>query len=113
MKTVHFKIFATKCSFCDSVFTTKASARDHELRIHKDPDGTQKKYACELCDFKGHFKNQIKQHMIVHSNSSIRFPCDVCLKEFKAKTYLKIHSKVHLPRTKHSCDICAKEFFNK
>ena len=61
-ETIHFKSNVTKCGYCDKVFQLKSLAKKHELAKHIDPDGLQKKFQCEICDFKSYERADLNYH---------------------------------------------------
>ena len=61
-----------KCEICCKELKTKSALENHKLIEHIDPDGLQKKYHCEKCDFKSHFLQKLKLHIQrVHKDEPI------------------------------------------
>uniref|UniRef100_A0A336MQC0 CSON003984 protein n=1 Tax=Culicoides sonorensis TaxID=179676 RepID=A0A336MQC0_CULSO len=113
----------SKCTICDKILSL-SGLRNHMKIVHRK----EKKYACEMCDFKFAFPGLLKDHISrVHLNE-FKHTCDICKKAFKTVTTMNRHRRnihqvgknsnfirkhmkvVHTKDTKYSCDICDSKF---
>ena len=44
---------------------------------------------------------------------AISVSCDVCKKNFKTKSYLKVHKRIHSEDKPYKCEDCDKSFIKK
>lgn len=59
-----------------------------------------KPYVCNVCDYAGRSKSNLKTHMNRH-NTERRHLCDLCGKKFKSKVTLKSHRLSHTDEGMH------------
>merc|ERR1711915_910985 len=115
-----------ECSECKKLFSTKQSVQIHAENVHlpKDPG----RYTCNLCDYKLHSLEALRQHKRWHANGEkgknqkrgtfqqlteryarkrevsdrpgcISWECSECKKSFSTKYGVQIHAEyVHLPK---------------
>ncbi|XP_075897261.1 zinc finger protein ZFAT [Nelusetta ayraudi] len=93
---------AEKCPYCDSYFLKNSSEYQRHIWAHQG----LKPYACNLCDYAGRSRNNLKTHMNRH-NTERRHLCDLCGKKFKSKVTLKSHRLSHTDEGKRfQCSEC-------
>ncbi|XP_026332002.1 gastrula zinc finger protein XlCGF46.1-like [Hyposmocoma kahamanoa] len=96
------------CPYCSVPFTRDNPPRKH-LRQHE----TEHEKLCNKCGqmFQG---NQFKEHVQKFNvqGHKLRLTCDVCFKEFNAKSNLRDHKAVkhgHIDHA-HICEICGQSY---
>ncbi|KAL3271163.1 hypothetical protein HHI36_021661 [Cryptolaemus montrouzieri] len=102
--TVHTNIKAFICENCGKNFSSASSLRSHLLS-----HGTERKYACKLCEYAGRTASAIYIHMSKHAQDTC--VCEVCSKVFKSNRNLNDHlRRVHSKIKKHVCPSCNRQF---
>ncbi|XP_053688216.1 zinc finger protein 62 homolog [Sabethes cyaneus] len=102
-KLLRHKRDFNQCPVCGVIVKSKLK---HHLMRHSVPGG--RPFKCSECDRAYSFKRSLNDHVRqVHEN--IRYPCDICEKEFVSRDVLRIHRKLHLDES-YQCDICAQTF---
>lgn len=90
-----------KCPICKKVSTTSGNLRQHIKSVH----AKVAKFNCDQCDYSGYEKSNIRQHMIDrHADIKYEdraFKCRIanCSKNFKQKSSLSQHQKIHGKKT--------------
>lgn len=95
-----------KCKKCDKTFS-----RSSYLIAHMREHNGIRPYACHICPSRRYKqKSHLDQHLSVHSG--IRFPCEICGKEYSKKWSLKVHMYSHEPEDKlpYRCEVCGLTF---
>ncbi|XP_067635455.1 uncharacterized protein [Eurosta solidaginis] len=126
-----------KCKYCERCFTTKDLLKRHlranhlgdtthscescplafrlasELRLHstthkdEDPE-TRERNMKALMEIEAKLKQQaLKRYKNIQN---YQYPCDICGKQFKRKSALKLHKLIHSDEKPHICDFCEKRF---
>lgn len=104
MKTVHDS--EKNCEICHQNFTSWDNLKTHVEECHL----AKLNFACDVCDKKFFYKNQLSEHMLEHQKIH---KCDICHKKYKNYRCYKKHIVVHLFKKKFDCSICNKTFFTK
>lgn len=60
-----------------------------------------KPYACNMCDYAGRSRSNLKTHMNRHNSERCHL-CDLCGKKFKSKVTLKSHRLSHTDEGGHT-----------
>lgn len=60
-----------------------------------------KPYACNMCDYAGRSRSNLKTHMNRHNSERCHL-CDLCGKKFKSKVTLKSHRLSHTDEGRHT-----------
>ncbi|XP_055707326.1 zinc finger protein 37-like [Phlebotomus papatasi] len=79
------------CRFCNVVYSCQGNLTRHIRVVHEK----KLDYVCKLCDKKFSQSNNLKLHMITHTD--MKFECDVCKRLFKNPRSLRNHKQEHLP----------------
>lgn len=70
----------------------------------------EKKFHCNLCSFKFHFKPELKIHMRVHTNA-LFYKCPICSLSFKQLNAMKRHAFLeHGTDEIYKCRNCNDKF---
>merc|ERR1719285_1437703 len=77
------------------------------LLLQNDNDG----FTCELCFKVLSSKNNLKKHMLIHSEA--KYSCDLCDKKFTYKWNMESHRIVHTAEKPFKCDQCEAAFFRR
>ena len=72
-----------KCKLCDFL-GSKVAIRYHNNLVHKE------QFKCEHCDYKASRSNYLREH-IESVHMGIRHDCNICGKNYKTSTILKLH----------------------
>lgn len=100
LEAVHCKTTKMSCGLCTKFFFTRDSLSKHMTGTH-----SEKRFACDACDFRTSFSTVLKTHKLKHAS---KVECPVCKKQVNA---LKIHMVTHRP--KDACKICGKEIHKR
>ncbi|XP_072316570.1 zinc finger protein ZFAT [Eucyclogobius newberryi] len=93
---------ADKCPYCDSYFLKNS----HDFQQHIWAHEGIKPYTCNICDYAGCRKSNLRLHMNRHKTEKIHL-CDLCGKKFKSEVSLKIHTRSHTNEgRKFKCSEC-------
>ncbi|KAK7887220.1 hypothetical protein WMY93_026841 [Mugilogobius chulae] len=93
---------ADKCPYCDSYFLKNSSDFQQHIWAHEGI----KPYTCNMCDYAGCRKNNLRLHMNRHKTEKIHL-CDLCGKKLKSEVTLKIHTRSHTNEgRKFKCSEC-------
>lgn len=93
---------ADKCPYCDSYFLKNSNDFQQHIWAHQGV----KPYTCNMCDYAGCRKSNLKLHMNRHKTEKSHL-CDLCGKKFKSKLTLKSHSLSHTNEGKRfKCPEC-------
>ncbi|XP_063434903.1 zinc finger protein 791-like [Mytilus trossulus] len=94
------------CSDCGKSFYSKSNLATH-MKYHK----SEKKYACEHCNFKCYFSARLKTHIKQHFDSERRFVCETCGAAFHTNQILQSHiGYKHSDARNFCCHICSSTF---
>ena len=53
-------------------------------------------------------ESSLKRHKLEHEDLENRFTCEVCSKQFKHLSNLRLHMKIHQEKREHICTACGK-----
>ncbi|XP_056636971.1 histone-lysine N-methyltransferase PRDM9-like [Diorhabda sublineata] len=100
-----------KCTYCDYMSKSKSYLKRHVLSKH-EKENMNEIFYCNICRYKGYFKNNLKNHSKIHEAS--RFLCVECKIVYRTKLGLDNHfvtkhpNKVKiLTRKIFQCEYCA------
>jgi hypothetical protein len=106
-------IFRHFCSFCNSLFDTPATRREHEFKFHPEKASKSEQFKCKDCEKVFFTREDRRVHSFEHFTRTIRY-CDVenCGKFFKSIKLLNHHKKLHGEPT-FECNFCKAKFRHK
>lgn len=81
---------ADKCPYCDSYFLKNSNDFQQHVWAHEGI----KPYTCNMCDYAGCRKSNLRLHMNRHKTEKIHL-CELCGKKFKSEVSLKSHTLGH------------------
>ena len=93
------------CETCNKTFTTT-----HHLKRHINEQHLFQIFSCEHCGKSFNRKDTLKNHIAVVHEKSISYDCDECGKHFLHKVVLERHNRIEHEGLRVSCDLCQKEF---
>lgn len=93
------------CHLCSKSFSTIAAKRRHMV-VHL---GTRNKYTCETCGAAFQRKNNLKDHIRIHSSDK-PYKCTFCPNSYKRILSLKRHLAIHSGVKPFVCKECGKSF---
>lgn len=98
------------CTICFKTFKTEKLGQRHYESVH-EPKEKDKIYVCGECPGLEFYRHRdLKEHSFLHFDGII-YQCETCLKMFKSKRLLMIHSTVHSESPGiFPCDICEIAF---
>jgi len=97
-----------ECTDCELSFVYKLGLEKHSVKDHQTVP-VQMKYSCHECKKEFSRRNNLRDHMIVHSKE-MPYVCLLCRKLFKKRGGLKLHS---LWEHKFKCPDCELLFVCK
>ncbi|XP_036089332.1 PR domain zinc finger protein 5 isoform X1 [Rousettus aegyptiacus] len=92
------------CSVCGKKCSSPSSLQEHR-KIHEIFD-------CQECMKKFISANQLKRHMITHSEKR-PYHCEICNKSFKRLDQVGAHKVIHSEDKPYQCKLCGKGFAHR
>ncbi|KAI4471598.1 transcriptional repressor ctcfl-related [Holotrichia oblita] len=113
----HVKKNAIICVVCQERFTYSRNLRYHQIRHHAvTTDIKELKYQCEVCKKTYLSVCTLQRHMPIHEENTLVAKsnlCEWCGKNFREKTALNNHIKLHTGYKPFKCSYCDKVFSRK
>uniref|UniRef100_A0A8D3BP49 Zinc finger protein n=1 Tax=Scophthalmus maximus TaxID=52904 RepID=A0A8D3BP49_SCOMX len=125
--------FICKAESCGKRFKSKDALKKHKGNVHTGCPKLLKSSArpelkclllfalllqvheifdCHACDKKFISTNQLKRHMITHSEKR-PYTCEVCSRSFKRLDQVTAHKIIHSEDKPYKCKLCGKEFAHR
>ncbi|KAM5310285.1 PR domain zinc finger protein 5 isoform 1-T1 [Glossophaga mutica] len=92
------------CSVCNKKCSSASSLQEHR-KIHEI-------FECQECVKKFISANQLKRHMITHSEKR-PYKCEICNKSFKRLDQVGAHKVIHSEDKPYKCKLCGKGFAHR
>ncbi|XP_036834235.1 PR domain zinc finger protein 5 isoform X1 [Oncorhynchus mykiss] len=92
------------CTICNRKCSSLLNLQEHR-KVHEIFD-------CAACDKKFISTNQLKRHMITHSEKR-PYTCEVCSRWFKRLDQVTAHKIIHSEEKPYKCKLCGKEFAHR
>ncbi|XP_070545717.1 zinc finger protein ZFP2-like isoform X2 [Ptychodera flava] len=100
-----------QCTDCGKEFAFQRILNEHRARHHQDNINC---FICEKCGKGFHTKTLLHGHLRqTHSESPVQ--CEVCGKQFKHRSKLWVHSRIHNKAMyqSHQCELCPRKFLSR
>jgi len=103
------------CDYCYFTTTRQSHLRRHKAEVHEVEEdephegkkrSRNKKYHCDLCDFKASRLRLLKHHKVSRHEADKPYPCDRCDYQALSAHILKIHKTSKHDRVQYNCDRC-------
>ena len=119
-----------QCNTCQRTFATPTGLKLH-VRVHDIMTQSRETHSCKVCQREFSRSADLLRHSHTHEQSCDResnasanvgiqgiheprrealYKCDVCLKEFRGLSYLRLHTKLHTKEKQYKCVVCQKHF---
>ncbi|XP_046726113.1 PR domain zinc finger protein 5 isoform X2 [Silurus meridionalis] len=96
--------FACKAESCGKRFKSKDALKKHKSNVHTG--GTRSKLICTICNRKCSSSVNLQEHRKIHEI----FDCPACDKKFISTNQLKRHMITHSEKRPYTCEICNRSF---
>ncbi|XP_070545719.1 zinc finger protein 37-like [Ptychodera flava] len=103
--------FKHQCTDCKKEFAFPSNLNEHIARHHQD---NINRFICEKCGKGFHTKTLLHGHLRqTHSECPVQ--CEVCGKQFKHRSKLLVHSRIHNKDIyqSHQCELCPRKFLSR
>ncbi|XP_029684518.1 PR domain zinc finger protein 5 isoform X1 [Takifugu rubripes] len=92
------------CTICNRKCSSSLNLQEHR-KVHEI-------FECHSCDKKFISTNQLKRHMITHSEKR-PYTCEICNRSFKRLDQVTAHKIIHSEDKPYKCKLCWKEFAHR
>ncbi|XP_076810369.1 uncharacterized protein LOC143453106 [Clavelina lepadiformis] len=92
------------------VVCQKSFAKNANLRNHMLVHSESQIYKCSDCDRMFHREAHLRFHQYSHKNSDKGYQCNICKKYLVSSSNLRLHMKIHTGEKAFVCKICNKSF---
>jgi len=87
-----FKSSDLKCRHCCRTFKTLDRYEKHQFNHYSEENPSMLRFPCEVCGKNFPKRTRLNIHRITHTNEK-PFPCDVCERSFNQSSNLQAHKK--------------------
>ncbi|CAL1527750.1 unnamed protein product [Lymnaea stagnalis] len=104
-----------QCNVCKRILKNKANVLRH-LRVHafQEKQKMEQSHNAVLAADSSFIADQLSQNIEDHFkglDTSVGFQCLICGQEFRFKSFMITHVRMHLNQRPYKCDQCPKRFF--
>uniref|UniRef100_A0A2K6G5W5 Zinc finger protein n=1 Tax=Propithecus coquereli TaxID=379532 RepID=A0A2K6G5W5_PROCO len=100
--------FVCKAGSCGKRLKSKDALKRHQENVHT----IHEIFDCQECMKKFISANQLKRHMITHSEKR-PYHCEICNKSFKRLDQVGAHKVIHSEDKPYKCKLCGKGFAHR
>ncbi|KAL3884754.1 hypothetical protein ACJMK2_024863 [Sinanodonta woodiana] len=104
MKSHTESLLYCKCGNCGSMFNSAEKLLHHMQKEHTGSNP----YKCEHCDRDFSQLNNLRRHLRVHKEKTLK--CPFCVRTFNEEYYLTMHVGMHTGLRKYTCGVCKRQF---
>ncbi|KAG7252702.1 hypothetical protein CRUP_007230 [Coryphaenoides rupestris] len=98
------KRFVCKAESCGKRFKSKDALKKHKGNVHTG--SARRKLTCTLCNRRCSSSLNLQEHRKVHEI----FECHACDKKFISTNQLKRHMITHSEKRPYTCEVCSRSF---
>ncbi|XP_065092495.1 zinc finger protein 595-like [Ochlerotatus camptorhynchus] len=104
----------TQCPFCPEKFLSPSQMQMHKYYKHCDQRTSRStKLQCVICDEQQSSRGQLDTHMVKVHGTEKKYACKLCNSRFANRANLSRHQSLHKEVKKFNCEFCAKTFHQK
>lgn len=101
------------CPLCDEGYDKYTKLKRHLKEVHPmvnfDNKQNQQPFICKECGNSFTTNKSLEEHTRTIHFGKDEFPCTICGKKFRSKSYLRGHMLIHSTENKYVCQHCGKK----